>query len=230
MDLSFEELKKRETGAILHDILDEGLRFIVMRGPTSLCAYIGIPIEHPLSGFSYNDLPLDCHGGLTFSSKGKGKWPEGFWWYGWDYSHCDDYSFYYDDLTSMKLSKDKKWLVKDVIEDCWNAIYEFKKLMKLAEKISNKKITNPPKQIGGVMDKSGSAFPRESFEVINNVGEYTSHIIPAQNGLTKREWFAGMALQGILFADWKDRASEQDLGKWAFEIADNMIKESKKEL
>lgn len=73
------------------------------------------------------------------------------------------------------------------------------------------------------MDKSGSAFPRPRS------GELGHGCAFEQDGLTKREWFAGMALQGILFADWKDRASEQDLGKWAFEIADNMIKESKKE-
>jgi hypothetical protein len=139
-EMTWEELKKLESGTILHDAFDEGIRFIVMRGPSSLCAYVGIPLEHPLAGHSYDDLPVEAHGGLTYAGKGD-KWrPEGFYWYGWDYSHAGDWSFYQDKLpVSLTIGTDKKWLVEDVIKDSWEAIWDFKKLVKLAKQIKGTK-------------------------------------------------------------------------------------------
>lgn len=143
---SYEAIAKDEMGTIYHDEFDEGIRFIVMRGPASLCAYAGIPIKHPLAGKDYDDLPVEAHGGLTFSQKGKGGdgcWPKGYWWYGWDYAHAGDFSFY--SLTgkySLGLDE-KKWIVKEVIEDSWDALYGLMKLMKLAEEIYNKSQKTP---------------------------------------------------------------------------------------
>ena len=139
-ELTWEEIIEKPVGEILHDEFNEGVRFIIMRGPSSLCAYVGVPTSHPLANKSYDNLPIDCHGGLTYSGEGgSGKYrPEGFFWYGWDYGHCDDYAFYYDDQRHSLpelIKNGKKWLVKDVIEDSWSAIYDFKKLIKLTEEI-----------------------------------------------------------------------------------------------
>ena len=137
----WEELVKTESGTILHDEYDEGLRFIVMRGPCSLCAYVGLPSAHPLAGHNYDDLPVSAHGGLTFAAEGHDAWPEGFYWYGWDYGHSGDSAFYYSDpkLTHIfegRHQDEKKWLVKDVVADSWGALYDFKHLMHLAEAIA----------------------------------------------------------------------------------------------
>lgn len=144
---TWENISKAESGTVFLDEFDEGVRFFIMKGGSALCVYVGIPIDHPLAGFGYDDLPLECHGGLTFSGAGhKSKeggsiWPEGFWWYGWDYAHAGDYCDFYDTSLSKGsiLRQDKKWLVEMVKEDSWSAIYNFKILMKLAEKIQNKK-------------------------------------------------------------------------------------------
>ncbi|MEE9510418.1 MAG: hypothetical protein V3V81_07990 [Candidatus Bathyarchaeia archaeon] len=142
---SFEDIAKDEMGTIYYDKFDEGVRFIVMRGPVSLCGYVGIPAKHPLAGHNYDDLPIEAHGGLTFSQRGKGgedHWPRGYWWYGWDYAHSGDYAFY--DLKDPSWKTDeKKWVVKEVIDDSWDALYGFKKLMRLAEEIYNKSRKTP---------------------------------------------------------------------------------------
>ena len=141
MAKTWEQLRKVKVGSILHDEYDEGLRFIVMRGPSHLCAYIGIPSGHPLAGHGYEDLSVSAHGGLTFAQEGHDSWPEGFYWYGWDYGHSGDGAFYRDDPNLSDIFNGsimgKKWLVKDVVEDSWEALYDFKKLMRLAEAISN---------------------------------------------------------------------------------------------
>ena len=142
VDMSdWKEVVDAKVGYIFVDRHEEGLRFIIMRGPCSLCAYVGIPESHPLAGHSYDDLPIECHGGLTFSQLGgKKEWPSGCWWYGWDYTHCDDYSTYYDKpgFDSNLRSNGKKWTVKDVKSDSGTTLYEFKKLLSLAENIANK--------------------------------------------------------------------------------------------
>ena len=135
-DMTWEQIKAEESGTILHDVFDEGIRFIVVRGPCALCSYVGIPLDHPLAGYEYDDMPVDAHGGLTFAGEGDHIRPKGFYWYGWDYSHAGDYSFYADMLpSSLQIAEDKRWLVEDVIQDSWETLYEFKQLAKLAEKI-----------------------------------------------------------------------------------------------
>ncbi|OGK35114.1 hypothetical protein A3F59_02670 [Candidatus Roizmanbacteria bacterium RIFCSPHIGHO2_12_FULL_38_13] len=134
-----------EIGRIVYDVFDEGIRFIIMRGPYHWCAYIGIPVEHPLAGMSYDDMSINAHGGLTFSAKGGGKkkneedilWPEGYWWYGWDYGHSGDYS-HFEHRPEKMMEDDKDWTIDEVIKDSMDTIYDFKKLLKLAGKIKLK--------------------------------------------------------------------------------------------
>ena len=89
--------------------------YIVHVGPLgSLCAYVRIPDDHKwnelvdkvteyqlgehkrMSYNGYDDIPLDVHGGLTFSRRitdNGDSWKQNFTpgaWVGWDYAHCDD--------------------------------------------------------------------------------------------------------------------------------------------
>jgi hypothetical protein len=131
----FQKLAKDKVGTIYVDRFEDNVRVLIMRGPNSLCAYLGIPLDHPLSGNSYDDLNISCNGGLTYASTGGGEWPKGYFWYGWDYGHCDDMSFY--DLTDSGVkdykAKSKPWTVKDVESEMWLAVYHMKKLMTIAE-------------------------------------------------------------------------------------------------
>lgn len=134
------DLLDHPVGYIAHDWMENGVRAIVMCGPSSWNCYLGVPLTHPLSGIGYDDLPVQCHGGLTFSGEGDGRLrPVGFWWYGYDYGHCDDCSAYTHELSGVvKCMGGKHWTADEVKRDSWGSIYDMSKLVRLSEYISNK--------------------------------------------------------------------------------------------
>lgn len=138
---SWEELVNMKEGSILKDWFDEGVRCLIIRGPASICAYVGVQADHPLAGHNYDNIPVRCHYGLTFSGEGDGTYrPKGYYWYGWDYAHSGDYCFYYDSapLKGFDHSDDKKWGVKEVEDDMWSSVYDFKMLIRLVEAVAKK--------------------------------------------------------------------------------------------
>lgn len=197
---TWEQISKAESGTIFLDKFDEDIRFIIMKGGSSLCGYVGLPIDHPLSGFDYDDMPVSAHGGLTFSGDSD-RLPNTCYWYGWDYAHAGDYCDYYDKynnlpgLSNMGKSGDKKWLPEDVEADSWNTIYEFKKLMKLAEKntgrfFNTQCLTPSPFNPITKMNTEGkeAAYP---IVLPHSEADYCK-------GLTKREYFAALNMQAIV--------------------------------
>lgn len=131
--------KNRDDLVRAADWREDGLWIIVLAvGGRNFCTYIGIPVDHPLADYDYGWLPVDCHGGLTFSGKGDGKYrPEGYYWYGWDYSHYGDYTPWGREDEKPR-ADEKDWTLKEVKADAWNAIYDMGKLKKLAESIYTK--------------------------------------------------------------------------------------------
>lgn len=86
----------------------EGFEFKIKNYGTHPCSYVRIPKDHILDGVDYDNIYLDCHGGLTYSSRED----DGYWWIGWDYGHCDDFTGYYmkysnQDDQGKKLTTDK---------------------------------------------------------------------------------------------------------------------------
>lgn len=145
--VTWEDVCKAERGFVFVDRFDEGVRFRITRGGASVCAYLGVPEDHPLAGHSYDLLPLECHGGLTFAGKGDGKWfPTGFFWYGWDYAHCGDRSCYDDDPAlhskinmPIREGQDEiRWTPELVDKDSWLTIMRFRDLMKLTEAVAER--------------------------------------------------------------------------------------------
>jgi|GEM_PF-2225311 len=124
---------------------EDGIQRLILNVSGShFTQYFGIPKYHPLAGFYYDEVPLRCHGGLTFSSEGDGgKYPKDFYWYGWDYAHAGDFiTAGANDLITtsglFSLNGDKDWTLKEVIEDGDETFYDFKLLKELAEKIAEK--------------------------------------------------------------------------------------------
>jgi hypothetical protein len=122
------DLLKYEKHTIVKDFFQSDVRCVIMRGPSSWCAYVGVPLTHPLAGLDYNDIPLRCHWGLTFGDKGTTHLPSDYYWYGWDYAHCDDASDY-------SPGEGKPWSLKEVEKEVWDVSYDFKKLVDLSEQL-----------------------------------------------------------------------------------------------
>ncbi len=125
-------------------ILNKEVKFIITKGPISFCAYVGIPLSHPLSWLKYPDINSNMshppHGLFTYSSHKKiDGWPEGLYWYGWDYSQKGDKR---KDEPINRKDKDnvpkKDWTINEIIKDSKEALYSFLRLMTLSEKIANK--------------------------------------------------------------------------------------------
>jgi hypothetical protein len=113
---------------------ENGIKYVIKSLGTHPVAYIGIEENHPLAGFDYEEIPIDVHGGFTFSRKGDGEYlPKGYWWYGWDYAHSGDFSGYYE-ADSYLAKNSKKYTIDDIKNDVWSATYFFEKLKKILEK------------------------------------------------------------------------------------------------
>jgi len=65
-------------------------------------------------------------------------------------------------------------------------------------------------------DNSGPAFP------VLQDRDYISF------GITKRDYFAAVALQGLIAADVKFEQANDNLAEWAYQLADRMLKEREK--
>lgn len=132
--------KNRNEFIRVADWRDDGLWIIVTsNGGRNFCTYIGLPVDHPLAGYDYDLLPVECHGGLTYGREGDGEFrPEGYYWYGWDYGHYNDYSYWGREDQELPLPGEKDWTLKEVKEDALSAIWDMAKLRKLAESIYSK--------------------------------------------------------------------------------------------
>lgn len=72
-------------------------------------------------------------------------------------------------------------------------------------------------------NNGGPAFPRTGGEV---PGPNTSEWVTPQQGMPLRDWFAGMALQGILAAQihgMNDVPSKGPFARLAYDAADSML-------
>lgn len=135
-------------GTVFEDRQEDGIRFVIIRGPAALCAYVGVPLGHPLADHEYDDIPITVHGGLTYAGTDeKGAYrPSGWYFYGWDYAHMGDRMIYedtilkelrmiYEELPGPRDRTAKAWTPKLVDEDSQWAVEDFKRLARLAEKI-----------------------------------------------------------------------------------------------
>lgn len=76
------------------------------------------------------------------------------------------------------------------------------------------------------MNDGGPAFPRPAADVSTCPNMYSLHNVPEQQGMSLRDWFAGMALSGYRGSSWHHADSEY-IVNCAYQDADAMLKARK---
>ena len=146
---TFEEVASDPEASVYYYSEHDGVQILVARGPMSLCSYYGVLLRgRPRNMPGYEELNASVHGGFTFGGswvKWKGA-PKEFWrcvdgyfWYGWDYAHYGDKSFWPSgekDAILKTLGKGHDypdggrgypWTPADVTEQAIQRVPEFKK-------------------------------------------------------------------------------------------------------
>lgn len=126
--------------ATVDDFVQDGIRVIIksVRG-SHFCVYLGVPDDSPAAGLGSEEVPIECHGGLTFAGDGDGTYlPKSRYWYGYDFAHAGDQldSIGRPEGFEMPVFEgDHRWTLKEVKEDTWGSVYSAKQFMDVAEKI-----------------------------------------------------------------------------------------------
>lgn len=97
-----------------------GYEYAVVSRGLHPCAYVKLPEGHKYYGLDYDDIPIACHCGLTYSdSYVDGLSYSDGWWIGWDYGHCCDYSGFMmrEYWCDIDTSKYKKWTTVEILEE-----------------------------------------------------------------------------------------------------------------
>lgn len=97
--------------------------YYILNLGTHPTAYVKLQKEDMFYNKSYNEIDIDCHGGLTYSSNkliSIESDENNEWFIGWDYGHCGDYSGY--DImfkgTYLENTSDKKWTTEEIKKEC----------------------------------------------------------------------------------------------------------------
>lgn len=101
---------------VLHKGEFKGFKFAIVSYGTHPCCYVFLPKEHKYYGKSYDEIDIDCHGGLTYSDEELIFNPLVYndWVIGWDYAHYNDYMGYYG---SDSFENSKKWTTEELFEE-----------------------------------------------------------------------------------------------------------------
>lgn len=118
-----------------------GLRALVLRGPFSFCAYVGVQTNHVLTAME--DLDFRCHWGISYQGWGTPHFlPEGWYWWGWDYAHYGDASVFSKEelgelhgLINALLGRGKRWSIEEVQEDALNVVQELWTFLSQSEEV-----------------------------------------------------------------------------------------------
>ena len=128
-EIVYQENWTPENKAI--DILDEGIyknyHYAIVSFGSHPCAYIELPKGHKYYGKDYDDIPIDCHGGLTYSSEGilpsSSIYHRDGYWIGWDYAHLGDYCGWFNVFDNTG----KKWTTEEILQEVKEVIEQLSK-------------------------------------------------------------------------------------------------------
>lgn len=107
----------------------KGFAYYVLNLGTHPCAYVDVT-NTQLENINYEDIDIDCHGGLTYSADHLKTVNRNGWFIGWDYAHFCDFNGY-ELLTQTALtSYGKKWTTREIVSECKNVIEQIIEISK----------------------------------------------------------------------------------------------------
>lgn len=136
---TWEEMEDAEIGEVFETGFVFGVPYYILRGPCCPCVYLGVTKNHPMAGIHYDDLPIKCHGGLTYSDYGNNHpLPSTHYWFGWDYGHYGDKMFELgSNFTSPNalnsIGEGYEWTKRHVWGDVLGTAKDFVKIMRAFE-------------------------------------------------------------------------------------------------
>ena len=90
--------ERLEKPVILENKEHEGYEYYIITLGTHPCCYVLLPLGHNYHGEHYDDIPIECHFGLTYSEPTLLRdniITGGELVIGWDYAHIGDYSIFH---------------------------------------------------------------------------------------------------------------------------------------
>lgn len=113
-----------------------GLRGLVLRGPFSFCAYVGVPADHVLS--SLEELKFSTYRGITLREPSTFiGMEEGWFLFGWDYAHAGDRLVTPPGFPNISVSlmgdAPKDWTLEEVVEHVLDALFELHGALEAAQ-------------------------------------------------------------------------------------------------
>lgn len=116
----------------------KGYNYYVLSQGTHPCGYVEIPSESGFFNVDYDDIPVDCHGGLTYGRgylTGVAEEAENRYFIGWDYAHFGDYMGYY---STWELSGAIHY-TDEIVRECKNVIAQLIELEDVSDNNVGKK-------------------------------------------------------------------------------------------
>lgn len=102
----------------------KGTDYYILNLGTHPCAYVDVT-STPLDGVSYENIDIECHGGLTYSREYLATVDKEGWFIGWDYGHYDDYMGCFcspiDEICT------KKWTTEEILREVKEVIDQLDK-------------------------------------------------------------------------------------------------------
>lgn len=111
-EMIYEDGTKHEP-EILHEDIYKGYKFYIVSYGTHPCCYVEIPVTSPYYEKGYDDIPIFCHGGLTFS--GERDFANFAWCIGWDFAHAGD-------QYGTRWENGHEWLTEELLDECISVI------------------------------------------------------------------------------------------------------------
>lgn len=105
-----------------------GYNYYVLSLGTHPCGYVELPKTHKYFNVDYDNIPVECHGGLTYGRNflhTVAAPTEDRFFIGWDYAHYVDYMGYY---TAFDHPYSYKWTTGEIVKECLDVIRQLKEL------------------------------------------------------------------------------------------------------